>query len=106
MRAFGFTNIINIPEQDVVSGDFPTVISPNPEEVAAMEMANKKAAEIDADIVMASDPDADRIGVAVKNDKGDYVIVNGNQTALLFIYYIITKICKGVFLVTYIKERI
>lgn len=91
LREFGFTNIINIPEQDVVSGDFPTVISPNPEEVAAMEMANKKAAEIDADVVMASDPDADRIGVAVKNDKGEYVIVNGNQTALLFIYYIITK---------------
>jgi phosphoglucomutase len=91
LRAFGFTNIINIPEQDVVSGEFPTVISPNPEEPAAMEMATKKAAEIDADVVMASDPDADRIGVAVKNDKGKYVIVNGNQTALLFIYYIITK---------------
>jgi phosphoglucomutase len=91
LQAFGFTNIINIPEQDVVSGEFPTVISPNPEEPAAMEMATKKAAEIDADVVMASDPDADRIGVAVKNDKGKYVIVNGNQTALLFIYYIITK---------------
>ncbi len=90
-REFGFTNIINIPEQDVVSGDFPTVVSPNPEETAAMEMATKKAAEIDADVVMASDPDADRIGVAVKNDKGEYVIVNGNQTALLFIYYIIVK---------------
>lgn len=91
LRAFGFTNIINIPEQDVVSGEFPTVISPNPEETAAMEMATKKAAEINADVVMASDPDADRIGVAVKNDKGNYIIVNGNQTALLFIYYIITK---------------
>ena len=91
LRAFGFTNIINIPEQDVVSGEFPTVISPNPEEPAAMEMATKKAAEIDADVVMASDPDGDRIGVAVKNDKGDFIIVNGNQTALLFIYYIITK---------------
>jgi phosphoglucomutase len=91
LREFGFTNIINIPEQDVVSGDFPTVVSPNPEETAAMEMATKKAAEINADVVMASDPDADRIGVAVKNDKGEYVIVNGNQTALLFIYYIIVK---------------
>ena len=91
LRAFGFTNIINIPEQDVVSGEFPTVISPNPEEPAAMEMATKKAAEIDADVVMASDPDGDRIGVAVKNDKGEFIIVNGNQTALLFIYYIITK---------------
>ena len=91
LREFGFTNIINIPEQDVVSGDFPTVISPNPEEAAAMEMALKKAAEVNADVVMASDPDGDRIGVAAKNDKGEYIIVNGNQTALLFIYYIITK---------------
>jgi phosphoglucomutase len=91
LRAFGFTNIINIPEQDVVSGEFPTVISPNPEEEAAMEMAMKKAAEINADVVMASDPDGDRIGVSVKDDKGKYIIVNGNQTALLFIYYIITK---------------
>ncbi len=91
LREFGFTNIINIPEQDVVSGNFPTVVSPNPEETAAMEMATKKAAEINADVVMASDPDADRIGVAVKNDKGEYVIVNGNQTALLFFYYIIVK---------------
>ncbi len=91
LRAFGFTNIHNVPEQDVVSGDFPTVVSPNPEEEAAMEMAIKKANEIDADVVMATDPDADRIGVAVKDDKGKYIIVNGNQTALLFIYYIITK---------------
>lgn len=91
LREFGFTNIINIPEQDVVSGDFPTVVSPNPEEEAAMQMAMEKAAKIDADVVMASDPDSDRIGVAVKNDKGKYIIVNGNQTALLFIYYIITK---------------
>ncbi len=91
LREFGFTNIINIPEQDVVSGDFPTVISPNPEEPAAMDMAMKKGAEIDADVVMASDPDSDRIGVAVKNDKGEYIIINGNQTALLFFYYIIVK---------------
>lgn len=91
IKAFGFSNVINIPEQDVVSGDFPTVVSPNPEEEAAMEMAIKKAEEVDADVVMASDPDSDRLGVAVKNDKGKYVIVNGNQTALLFIYYIITK---------------
>jgi len=91
LRKFGFTNIYNVPEQDVVSGDFPTVISPNPEEQAAMDMAIKKAYEINADLVMASDPDADRIGVVVKDDKGKYIIVNGNQTALLFIYYIITK---------------
>lgn len=91
LRAFGFENIINIPEQDVVSGDFPTVVSPNPEEPAAMEMAIKKAYEVNADLVMASDPDSDRIGVVVKNDKGQYIIVNGNQTVLLFIYYIITR---------------
>lgn len=91
LRIFGFTNIFNVPEQDVVDGNFPTVISPNPEETAALEMAIAKAVEIDADVVLASDPDADRIGVAVKNDKGKYVILNGNQTALVFIYYIIKK---------------
>ncbi|MGQ7869262.1 phospho-sugar mutase [Sunxiuqinia sp. sy24] len=91
LRAFGFENIINVPEQDVVSGDFPTVVSPNPEEPAAMEMAMKKGYEVDADVVMASDPDADRIGVAVKNDKGEFFIINGNQTALLFIYYLVTR---------------
>ena len=90
----GFTNIIHVAEQDVVSGDFPTVVSPNPEEPAAMEMAMKKAAETDADIVMATDPDADRIGVCTKNDKGEWIIVNGNQTALLFLYYIITQYKK------------
>jgi phosphoglucomutase len=91
LRAFGFTNLHHVPEQDVVSGDFPTVVSPNPEEEAAMKMALEKAQQIDADVVMATDPDADRIGVATKNEKGEFVIINGNQTALLFIYYIITK---------------
>jgi len=94
LRAYGFTNIINVPEQDVVSGDFPTVVSPNPEESAALEMAVKKAIEADADIVMASDPDADRLGIAVKNDKGEWVLINGNQTCLLFIYYLITRWCE------------
>jgi len=91
LRAFGFTNIFNVPEQDVVDGNFPTVVSPNPEETAALSMAIAKAIEVDADVVLASDPDADRIGVAVKNDKGKFVILNGNQTALVFIYYIISK---------------
>ena len=91
LRAFGFTNIIPVPEQEVVSGNFPTVISPNPEEPAAMELAIAKAREVDADLVLATDPDADRIGVVVKNNHGRYVIINGNQTALLFIYYIIVK---------------
>jgi len=91
LRAFGFTNIIPVPEQNVVSGDFPTVVSPNPEEPAALSMAIEKAKATDADIVMASDPDADRMGIAVKNDKGEWILVNGNQTALIFIYYIITR---------------
>ncbi len=91
LNAFGFENVIHVPEQDVVSGNFPTVVSPNPEEPAAMDMAMKKGLEVDADVVMASDPDSDRIGVAVRNDKGEFIIVNGNQTALLFIYYIITR---------------
>ena len=88
LKEYGFTNIIAVPEQNVVSGNFPTVVSPNPEEPAALDMAVKKAMETDADIVMASDPDADRIGLAVKNDKGEWILVNGHQTALLFIYYI------------------
>jgi phosphoglucomutase len=91
LEASGFKNIIHVPEQDVVSGDFPTVVSPNPEEPAAMEMAMDKARETDADIVMANDPDADRIGVCTKDDNGNWFIVNGNQTALLFLYYIITQ---------------
>ncbi len=91
LREFGFTNIINVPEQDVTSGDFPTVVSPNPEEPAALDMAVKKAIATNADIVMASDPDADRLGIAVKNDKGEWILVNGNQTALLFIYYLIRR---------------
>ena len=91
LKAFGFTNIIPVPEQNVVSGDFPTVVSPNPEEPAALSMAIDKAKETDADIVMASDPDADRMGIAVKNDAGEWILVNGNQTALLFIYYLITR---------------
>ncbi len=91
MKNFGFTNIINVPEQDVVSGDFPTVISPNPEEPAAMAMAVEKAKETDAELVLASDPDADRMGAAVKNNEGEWVLLNGNQTAILFIYYLITR---------------
>ncbi len=91
LRRCGFENVINVPEQDVVSGDFPTVVSPNPEEPAALEMALNKARETDADIVMASDPDSDRLGIAVKNEKGDFVLVNGNQTATLLTWYIIKK---------------
>jgi phosphoglucomutase len=91
LRAFGFTNLIDVPEQNVISGNFPTVVSPNPEEPAALSMAIAKAKETDADIVMASDPDADRMGIAVKNNAGEWILVNGNQTALLFVYYLITR---------------
>ncbi|MDD2381573.1 MAG: phospho-sugar mutase [Mariniphaga sp.] len=95
LRKVGFTHIYHVPEQDVVSGDFPTVVSPNPEEEAAMKMAMERAVEVHADVVMATDPDADRLGVATQNDKGEYVILNGNQTALIFIYYIITQMKKA-----------
>ncbi|SMO37108.1 phosphoglucomutase [Saccharicrinis carchari] len=91
LKKYGFTNIINIPEQDVVSGDFPTVVSPNPEEPAALKMAVDKAIEIDADLVMASDPDADRLGVACKNEKGEFILLNGNQTALLLTWYMVKR---------------
>ncbi len=87
----GFTNVIHVAEQDVVDGNFPTVVSPNPEEPAALDMAIQKAKTVDADIVMASDPDADRLGIAVKNDKGEWILVNGNQTALIFTYYLIRR---------------
>ncbi len=91
LRKFGFTNIINVPEQDVVSGDFPTVISPNPEEPAALKMAIEKAIKTDADIVAASDPDGDRLGIAIKDNKGKFILVNGNQTALLLTWYMLTQ---------------
>jgi len=87
LKALGFTNIIHVPEQDVVSGDFPTVKSPNPEEPAALDLAVKKAQETGADLVMATDPDGDRVGIAVRNDKGEFVLMNGNQTLLLCLYY-------------------
>ena len=73
----------------VKSGDFPTVVSPNPENGEALTLALRDAKELDADIVMASDPDADRVGMACKNDKGEWILINGNQTCLLFLYYII-----------------
>lgn len=91
LKAFGFTNIIHVPEQDVVSGDFPTVVSPNPEEPAALALAVKKAEEVGAELVLASDPDADRVGAAVLNNEGKFVLLNGNQTAVMFVYYLITR---------------
>ena len=89
LRAIGFTHIINVPEQDVVSGDFPTVYSPNPEEPAALELAITRAEATGADLVLASDPDADRIGVAVRNNEGKMVLINGNEICALLVYYAI-----------------
>ena len=91
LKAFGFENIYNVPEQDVADGNFPTVKSPNPEEPAALNMAINKAKEINANLVMATDPDGDRVGIAVRNDKGEFVLLNGNQTATLLINYLIKK---------------
>jgi phosphoglucomutase len=91
LKAVGFTNIIRVPEQDVISGDFPTVISPNPEEPAALDMAIRKALETGAELVMATDPDGDRIGTAIRDDDGNFVLVNGNQTMLIYLYYLMTK---------------
>ncbi len=91
LRKFGFTNIINVPEQDIVDGNFPTVKSPNPEEPAAFKMALERAREHDAQIAMATDPDGDRLGVAVKNRSGEFVLLNGNQTGALLTWYIISQ---------------
>lgn len=91
LKMFGFENVYSVDSQNVISGDFPTVVSPNPEEPAALKLAVERAKEIDADIVMASDPDADRMGIAVKNDKGEWILMNGNQTAQMFIYYLIRR---------------
>ena len=89
LKLWGFENVHCVEEQMVKSGDFPTVVSPNPENGEALTLALRDAKAIDADIVMASDPDADRVGMACKNDKGEWILINGNQTCLLFLYYII-----------------
>jgi phosphoglucomutase len=96
LKLWGFENVNCVPEQMVKSGDFPTVISPNPENAEALSKAIELAKSINADIVMASDPDADRVGMACKNDKGEWVLINGNQTCLIFLYYIIkNRIATG-----------
>jgi phosphoglucomutase len=91
LKLFGFRNIISVKEQDVIDGNFPTVKSPNPEEPGALKMAIEKAKETGAEIVMASDPDADRLGIAVKDKKGDFILLNGNQTCVLLIWYILSQ---------------
>ncbi len=96
LKLWGFENVHTVSEQMVESGDFPTVVSPNPENGEALEMAINLAKKIDGDIVMASDPDADRVGMACKDDKGEWVLINGNQTCMLFLYYIIkNRIAQG-----------
>ncbi len=91
LRNYGFTNIIHVPEQDIPSGDFPTVVSPNPEVPSAMEMAIARAKETDADVIFASDPDADRIGCVARDKKGDYVMINGNQIVMILLNYIMVR---------------
>ncbi len=88
---YGFTNIIHVPEQDIPDGNFPTVDSPNPENPPAMAMAIAKAKEVGADLVMASDPDADRIGCVLRDSKGEYVLINGNQIVMILLYYLMTR---------------
>ena len=89
LKLWGFENVHTVPEQMVPDGNFPTVVSPNPENGEALSMALDLAKKIDADIVMASDPDADRVGMACKDDKGEWVLIDGNQTCMIFLYYII-----------------
>jgi len=87
LQLLGFENIIHVPEQDINDGNFPTVVSPNPEESEALTMALEKAQEVNADLVMATDPDADRVGIAIRNNKGELQLLNGNQTASILTYY-------------------
>ena len=89
LELWGFKNVHCVPEQMIKDGNFPTVVSPNPENAEALTLALNLAKQIDADIVMASDPDADRVGMACKNDKGEWILINGNQTCMIFLYYII-----------------
>ncbi len=91
LRRWGFTNIIHVPEQDITSGDFPTVDSPNPENPSAMAMAIAKAKEVEADLVVASDPDADRIGCVIRDNDGEYQLINGNQIVMILLNYIMRR---------------
>jgi len=96
LSEFGFTNVHIVDEQSVPDGNFPTVVYPNPEESEAMSIGLKKAKELDADILLGTDPDSDRVGIAIKDNKGDWMLVNGNQTAVLaFNYMIEARRSKG-----------
>ena len=89
LRSWGFQNIHVVPEQMVVDGDFPTVVSPNPENAEAMTLGMKLGTKLNADLVIASDPDADRLAIVCRDDKGEWIIINGNQTCMMLSYYII-----------------
>ena len=89
LQRFGFSNVHVVDEQASPDGNFPTVAYPNPEEKETMSLGLKKAREIDADILLGTDPDADRVGIGIKNDKGEWVLMNGNQTAVLAFNYMI-----------------
>ena len=91
LKLFGFKNIISVPEQDIPDGNFPTVKSPNPEEPDALKLAIDKAIKADAQLVMATDPDADRLGIAVRDRQGKFILLNGNQTGVLLIWYILSQ---------------
>ena len=91
LRRVGFTNIITVADQEISDGNFPTVMSPNPEEPSALKMAIDLAEKENANLVMATDPDADRVGIAVRDDEGKMVLMNGNQTASILTYYILTR---------------
>lgn len=91
LEAWGFNNVSVVEEQATPDGNFPTVIYPNPEEEDAMALAKKKGEELDADLVLATDPDADRVGIAVKNDKGSFQLLNGNQIGSLLVYYVLSS---------------
>ena len=91
LKEFGFKNIASVEEQNISDGNFPTIKSPNPEESAALDMAMKKAQASNADLVMATDPDADRVGIAVKDNSGKFILLNGNQTSVLLVYYVLSK---------------
>lgn len=91
LKYWGFDNVHCVAEQMVKDGNFPTVDRPNPEFAEALTLGLRDAKQLDADILMASDPDADRVGMACKNDKGEWVLINGNQTCLIFLWYIITN---------------
>lgn len=94
LRSWGFQNINVVPEQMIVDGNFPTVISPNPENAEAMTLGMKLGTKLNADLVVATDPDADRLAIVCRDNKGEWMIINGNQTAMMFCYYIITNMKK------------